>query len=85
MESDRQQAWVKDLHNFILYWEKEVDTLKEKKINPNACNEIVEVFHRDRDMLLCRRPSDVSDEIIISQLSPLASKLDSSLAMALCQ
>jgi len=79
-----EKEWTHDLQDFIQYWEKEVDELKERKVNSDECCEIVELFHRDRDLLLSRRPSAFTDEDVIVQIEPIANKLDVSLAMALC-
>jgi len=78
------ETWMQDFQEFISFWEKEVDVLKERKLDSEECCEIADLFHRDRDLLLCRRPTTMFEEEIISRLEPLANKLDASLAMALC-
>jgi len=75
---------MQDLREFLMYWEREVDMLKEKQLDSEECSEIADLFHRDRDLLLCRRPLGVAEDDIASRLQPLAGKLDASLAMALC-
>ncbi|MFH1101275.1 MAG: hypothetical protein V1726_04485 [Methanobacteriota archaeon] len=84
MITGSDETWMQDLQEFISYWEKEVDVLKERKLDSEECCEIADLFHRDRDLLLCRRPTNVFEEEVVSRLLPLTSKLDVSLAMALC-
>jgi len=82
MDVDLGQIWMKEFYDFVSHWEKEIDSLKSMKINPEECNLICESFHKDKNMLLCRKPSSFNDDELISKLNPLVNKLDSCLAMA---
>lgn len=77
------EAWATDFEEFMAYWVKAVDVLKEKHLGSEECTEITLLFHRDRDLLLCTRPSNISDDDLVSKLQPLEQKLDASLAIAL--
>jgi len=84
MELTDEEKWSLDLQQFISHWEKEVDGLQEKQLDSDECGEIVEQFHKTKDMLLCQRPVNLTDDNVLSKLEPLTNKLDNSLAMALC-
>jgi hypothetical protein len=79
-----EEVWVKDVCEFISHWEHEVDSLRQQQVDVRQCREIVDVFQREKDLLLCRKPVSVSDQSVMTRLTPLSSKLDTSLAMALC-
>lgn len=81
MESDIERDWFNELEKFISHWEQETETIKERILDPNECSEITDVFHRDSDGLLVRRPVEISDEEIFTRLERLDSKLSSALAM----
>ena len=75
--------WINDLHEFISHWEHEVESIEDRQLDERECNIIAERFQKDKDILLCRRPVGVSDEQI-TRLEPLTSRLNVSLAQALC-
>jgi len=79
-----EEIWAHELIEFIQYWEKELDALKEKKLDSDECSEIMDLFHRDRDLLLCRKPLGFVEDGVMMQLTPLSVRLDASLAIALC-
>ena len=81
MESDIERDWFNELEKFISHWEQETETIKERTLDPNECSEITDVFHRDSDGLLVRRPVGISDEDIYTRLERLDGKLSSALAM----
>ena len=81
MESDIERDWFNELEKFISHWEQETETIKERILDPNECSETTDVFHRDSDGLLVRRPVEISDEEIFTRLERLGSKLSSALAM----
>ena len=81
MESDIERDWFNELEKFISHWEQETKTIKERTLDPNECSEITDVFHRDSDGLLVRRPVGISDEEIFTRLERLDGKLGSALAM----
>ena len=82
METDNKQHWLEELEQFITHWEQETELLKEKQLDLNECDEITDVFHRNSDGLLVRRPVEISDEEIFTRLEQLDNKLGSVLAMA---
>jgi hypothetical protein len=82
MDLNVEDNWVKDLHEFISLWEHEINNIRNMRLNSDECSEIMEIFHRDMDLLLCRRPVGFLDDIV-SKLEPLSNELDTSLAMAL--
>ena len=84
MESSSEENWVKDLHEFVSHWEEKVANIKEKRLGSQECTEIADLFQKDQEVLLSRRPVGVSDDHVFVKLQPLANKLDASLAMALC-
>ena len=84
MESTSAEEWTKDFQNFLEYWLNEVDVLKEKHLGSEECYQISDLFQRDRNILLCMRPTSISDDELVSKLQPLTQKLDTSLAIALC-
>lgn len=81
MESDIERDWFNELEKFISHWEQETETIKERTLYPNECSEITDVFHRDSDGLLVRRPVGISDEDIYTRLEKLDNRLGSALAM----
>ena len=84
MEMGTKIDWVTDIHAFINHWEREVETIKNQQLDADECNEITKLFQQDKDMLLSKRPVDISDEHALMEIQPLADKLDASLARALC-
>ena len=76
------ESWFHDLEQFIIHWENETEAIKEQALDPNECDTISILFHKDSDGLLLRRPIGVSDEEIMIRLSRLDNKLDSVLARA---
>jgi hypothetical protein len=81
MESDIERDWFNELEKFISHWEQETETIKERTLDPNECSKITDVFHRDSDGLLVRRPVGISDEEIYTRLERLDNRLGSALAM----
>ena len=81
MEVDNKQHWLEELEQFISHWEQETELIKEKQLELDECNEITDVFHRNSDGLLVRRPVEISDEEIFTRLERLDGKLSSALAM----
>jgi len=80
-ESDVEENWLDELEKFISHWERETETIKERTLDPEECNKISDVFHRDSDGLLVRRPVGISDDEIFTRLERLDGKLSSALAM----
>ncbi|MEM0493152.1 MAG: hypothetical protein QXS02_04265 [Candidatus Thermoplasmatota archaeon] len=83
MDMDPHQSWIKEFNDFVTYWEREIDSLKNTAIDPDECNVISELFNRDKNILLCKKPSSFTDDEFISHITPLTTKLDVCLAMAL--
>lgn len=81
MESDIERDWLVELEKFISHWEQETETIKERILDPEECGKITDIFHRDSDGLLVRRPVDISDEEIFTRLEQLDNRLGSALAM----
>lgn len=81
-DSDIHKNWLEELERFIYLWEQEAESIKQKTLNLNECNDIAEVFQRGSNGLLVRRPLGISDEEIYSRLEKLDGKLNSVLAMA---
>lgn len=81
MKVDNKQHWLEELEQFISHWEQETELIKEKQLELDECNEITDVFHRNSDGLLVRRPVEISDEEIFTRLERLDGKLSSALAM----
>ena len=79
---DAEKNWFDELEHFISRWEMETQTIKDKSLNPEECDNISALFHKDSDGLLVRRPVGISDEEIFSRLERLDGKLGSVLAMA---
>ena len=79
---DVEKNWLDELERFISRWEMETQTIKDKSLNPEECDNISALFHKDSDGLLVRRPVGISDEEIITRLERLDGKLGSVLAMA---
>ena len=83
MDIDDDVDWINDLHEFISHWEHELEAIKDKQLDERECSDIAERFQKDKNILLCRRPVGISEEKIM-RLEPLTSRLDASLAQALC-
>ena len=81
MDADVERNWLDELEKFISHWERETETIKERTLDPEECNKISDVFHRDSDGLLVRRPVGISDDEIYTRLEKLDGKLNSTLAM----
>ncbi len=82
MESDVERNWLDELERFISRWEMETETIKDKVLDPEECDNISTLFQKDSDGLLVRRPVGISDEQILTRLERMDSKLSSVLAMA---
>ena len=82
MDSDVERNWLDELEKFISRWEMETETIKEKLLDPDECDNISALFHKDSDGLLLRRPLGLSDEQILTRLEIIDGKLNSVLAMA---
>jgi len=80
--SDVKKDWWDEFEKFISRWEGETQSIMEKSLNPEECNKINDIFHRDSDSIMVRRPADISDEEIITRLEELDGRLNSVLAMA---
>ena len=80
-DENSERIWLDELERFIFHWEKETETIKERALDPNECSKITDVFHRDSDGLLVRRPVSIADEEIFTRLEQLDGKLNSVLAM----
>ena len=80
-ELDVEENWLDELEKFISHWERETETIKERALDPKECNRISDVFHKDSDGLLVRRPVVISDDEIFTRLERLDGKLGSALAM----
>jgi len=80
-EVDAEENWPDELEKFISHWEQETETIKERTLDPEECDNISALFHKDSDGLLVRRPVGISDEEIITRLERLDGKLGSALAM----
>ena len=81
MESDVERNWLDELEKFISHWESETESIKQRTLDPGECGKITDIFHRDSDGLLVRRPVGISDEEIFTRLERLDGKLGSVLAM----
>ncbi|GAH03084.1 unnamed protein product [marine sediment metagenome] len=81
MELDVERDWLDELEKFISRWESETESIKQRTLDPEECGKITDIFHRDSDGLLVRRPVGISDEEIFSRLERLDGKLGSALAM----
>ena len=80
--SDMKKNWWNEFEKFISHWEGESQSITEKSLDPNECNKITDIFHRDSNGLMVRRPVDIPDEKIQTRLEKLDSRLNSVLAMA---
>ena len=78
---DVEKNWLDEMEQFISRWEMETETIKNKSLDPEECDNISALFHKDSDGLLVRRPVGISDEEIITRLERLDGKLGSALAM----
>lgn len=76
-----KDKWLSEVEQFIDYWENATEEIQERALHPDECSDISEMFQKDSDGLLLRRPTDVSDQEILTKLDQLDSKLNSSLAM----
>ena len=81
MELDVERNWLDELEKFISHWESETELIKQRTLYPDECDKISDIFHRDSDGLLVRRPVEISDEEIITRLEKIDGKLGSALAM----
>ena len=81
MEANVERNWWDELEEFISHWERESEIIKERTLDHEECNRISDVFHRDSDGLLVRRPVGISDDEIFTRLERLDGKLSSTLAM----
>lgn len=81
MEADVERNWLDELEEFISHWERETEIIKERTLDPEECSKISDVFHRNSDGLLMRRPVGISDDEIFTRLERLDGKLSSALAM----
>jgi len=82
MEADVEKIWLDELEEFISHWEREAETIKERTLDLDECCKISDVFHKNSDGLLVRRPVGISDDEIFTRLERLDGKLNSTLAMA---
>ena len=82
MESEVEKIWRLNVENVISRWERETETLKDKTLNPDECHKISDMFHKDTNWLLVRKPAETIDDDIITRLDQLDNKLNSTLAMA---
>ena len=80
-EVDAKGNWLDELEKFISHWEQETESIRQRSLDLDECNNITDVFHRDSDGLLVRRPVGISDEEIFTRLERLDDKLGSTLAM----
>jgi len=81
MDADVERNWLDELEKFISHWERESEIIKERTLDPEECSKISDVFHRDSDGFLMRRPVGISDDEIFTRLERLDGKLSSALAM----
>lgn len=81
MDADVERNWLDELEEFISHWERESEIIKERTLDPEECSKISDVFHRNSDGLLMRRPVGISDDEIFTRLERLDGKLSSALAM----
>ena len=77
MDADVERNWLDELEKFISHWERETETIKERTLDPEECNKISDVFHRDSDGLLVMRPVGISDDEIFTRLERLDGKISS--------
>lgn len=82
LEPDVKKNWLNELENFISHWEEETKTIKDQTLDPEECYRISDVFHKDSDGLLVRRPIEISDDEIYTRLEKLDGQLNSALAMS---
>ena len=80
-ESDMEKTWLDEFERFISHWEQETEDLKGRMLDHQECNSITDIFHRDSDGLLVRRPVEISDKEILTRLERLDGQLSSVLAM----
>lgn len=82
MQNDGKQQWLEEFDHFVFYWEQEAELLKEKQLSLSKCNEITDIFHKNSDGLLIKRPDEIAEEEILSRLEQVSDKLNCVLAMA---
>jgi len=82
MDIEIEKHWLEELESFISHWEQETEMIREKALPPDECVKISDVFKRDSDGLLVRRPVGVTDHTVMSRLEALDNKLTTTLAMA---
>ena len=81
LESNDEKSWLNELEKFISHWEQETESIRQRSLDLDECNNITDVFHRDSNGLLVRRPVEISDEEIFTRLERLDGRLNSVLAM----
>jgi hypothetical protein len=80
LESDDEKNWLNEFEKFISHWEEETEKLKVKSLDLEECCKISDVFHKEWDELLIKRPEGISNDIIL-KFERLDNKLSSVLAM----
>ncbi len=79
-EPESRWNWNNEFEKFMTHWEHEAEKLKDTTLDLEGCCKISDVFHKDWDGLLIRKPEEVSDDILL-RIEQLDSKLNSTLAM----
>jgi len=81
MGTEDERIWRHELEKFISHWERETETIKDRSLDLDECSKISDIFHKDSNGLLVRRPVGISDEEVYTRLEKLDNKLNSALAM----
>jgi hypothetical protein len=79
---DGEQQWLEEFDHFIFYWEQEAELSKEKQLSLSKCNEITDIFHKNSDGLLIKKPGHITEKEILTRLQQVNEKLNCVLAIA---
>ena len=76
------EKWREEVEHFIAHWEHETESIKQRMLHPDECTKISDLFHKDSDGLLVKRPVVIADNEVFSRLERLDDKLNAALAMS---
>ena len=79
-DQEVERNWLNDFEHFLLRWEQETEGIKEKTLDPDECFRISEMFHKDWNGLVIRKPVNVAGDFF-NRFEQLDHKLTTTLAM----
>jgi len=80
-QSDVEENWINEAEKLILHWERETELIKSRVIDLQECSRISDVFRKECDSLLIRKPVGMTNEEVYTKMEKLGNKLNSTLAM----